>query len=48
MQRGIGDARLPTGTRQKIGHPDLMREHQMRDDVARQGAIAVGVEEAGH
>ena len=46
MQQWICGARLPIGTSQKVGHTHLMGEDQMRDDVARKGAIAVGVEQA--
>ena len=30
----------------KVGHADLVSEHQMGDDVARKSAIAVGIEQA--
>ena len=45
MQQWICGARLPAGTSEKVGHADLVSEHQVRDDVARERAIAVGVKQ---
>ena len=45
VERRIRRACLPAGARQQIRHADLVREHQVGDDVARERPIPVGVEQ---
>ena len=48
VQRWIRGARFPAGARQKVRHAGLVCQHQVGDDVARERAIAIRVEQTLH
>ena len=45
MQQWVCRPRLPAGPSEKVGHAHLVSEHQVRDDIARESAIAVGIKQ---
>ena len=45
MQRRVRGARFPAGARQEVRHARLVSEHQVGNDVARERAIAVRIEQ---